>query len=71
MSIQINNNGNWSSILKSAFLAGAAAASAYVLANITCRDNYGDLDWRDLAFLTSIGTVLGVRYAESSNRYSQ
>ena len=58
-----NNNGSWSNILVDALFVGVGSASANLLANISWRDNYGRIDWRDLAFLTSIGTVLSVRYA--------
>ena len=59
-------DGSWSSILKNIFFAAAGAASANLIANITCRDNYGNIDWRDLAILTTIGTTLGVRYAQKN-----
>jgi hypothetical protein len=60
-----SDSGNWSGILVNALFAGAGAASANLLANVAWRDNHGRLDWRDLAFLTSIGTTLCVRYAKT------
>ena len=60
-----DNSGTWSGILINALFAGAGAASANLLANVTWRDGYGRLDWRDLAFLTSVGATLCVRYAKT------
>jgi len=56
-----DNSGTWSGALVNAFFAGAGAASANLLANVAWRDSYGRLDWRDLAFLTSVGATLCVR----------
>ena len=42
-----DNSGTWSGILTNAFFAGAGAASANLLANVTWRDSYGRLDWRE------------------------
>jgi uncharacterized membrane protein YfcA len=52
-------------IIRSVFFAATGAASANLLTNITCRNNYGNLDWRALAVATSIGATLGVRYAKT------
>ena len=60
-----DNSGTWSGLLVNAFLAGTGAASANLHANVAWRDSYGRLDWRDLAFLTSIGATLFVRYAKT------
>jgi len=46
-----DNSGTWSGLLVNAFLAGTGAA---------CR-----LDWRDLAFFTSVGATLFVKYAKT------
>jgi hypothetical protein len=54
-------------IIKSALITGAATASVSVLANISYRNNNnGALDWRDLAIISCIGTVLGTRFAETN-----
>ena len=42
-----------------------SGSSANLLANVAWRDSYGRLDWRDLAFLTSVGATLCVRYAKT------
>ena len=60
-----DNSGTLSGALVNAFFAGAGAASANLLANVAWRDSYGRLDWRDLAFLTSVGATLCVRYAKT------
>ena len=49
-----DNSGTWSGMLVNAFFAGTGAASANLLANVAWRDSYGRLDWRDLAFFTSV-----------------
>ena len=53
-------------IIKSALITGAATASVSVLANISYRNNHGTFDWRDLAIISCIGTVLGTRFAETN-----
>jgi hypothetical protein len=58
-----NTNRTWSGMLISAIFAGAGAASANLLGNMTYRDRYGNLDWRDLALITAVGASIGVRYA--------
>jgi len=60
-----DNSGTWSGMLVNAFFAGTGAASANLLANVAWRDSYGRLDWRDLAFFTSVGAALFVRYAKT------
>ena len=42
-----------------------SGSSANLLANVAWRDSYGRLDWRDLAFLTSVGATMCVRYAKT------
>ncbi len=60
-----DNSGTWSGLLVNAFFAGTGAASANLLANVAWRDSYGRLDWRDLAFFTSVGATLFVKYAKT------
>jgi|TARA_R110002074_G_scaffold158711_1_gene315920 hypothetical protein len=51
------------------FFAATGAASANLLANVTYRDRYGGIDWRDLAILSSIGATLGVHYAKTGRPF--
>jgi len=58
------SNNTWSFVVN-VFFAATGAASANLLANAACRNRYGDIDWRDLAILTSIGATIGVHYAKT------
>uniref|UniRef100_A0A6C0C3M1 Uncharacterized protein n=1 Tax=viral metagenome TaxID=1070528 RepID=A0A6C0C3M1_9ZZZZ len=57
-------DGTWSEMLVTAFFAGAGAMSANLLGNMTCRDRYGNLEWRDLALITAVGSSIGIRYVK-------
>jgi hypothetical protein len=61
-------NDTWS-FITNMFFAATGAASANLLANITYRNQYRGVDWRDLALLTSIGATLGVRYAKTGKPF--
>ena len=52
-------------IIKTALITATTTAAASVIANVTWQDNYGNIDWRDLAIISCIGTVLGARFAKS------
>ena len=60
---------NPTSIVCNMFFAATGAMSANLLANIACRNRYGDIDWRDLAFLTSVGATLGVHFAKTGKPF--
>ena len=65
----MNNNNNAWSFITNMFFAATGAASANLLANVTCRNRQGAIDWRDLAILTSIGATLGVHYAKTGKPF--
>ena len=59
----------WTSLFSTAFISGTCAAAANFLANVTWQSQNRQLDWRDLALLTSAGAMLGVRYAKTGKPF--
>ena len=61
-----NNSNSWMKLFSTAFISGACASAANFLANVSWKTQHaGELDWRDLALLTSIGATIGVHYAKT------
>lgn len=53
-----------------AIISGSCAAAANFLSNIAWSgDRQGNLDWRDLALLTSIGAAIGVHYTKTGRPF--
>jgi hypothetical protein len=63
-----NKNSTWT-FVTNMFFAATGAASANLLANVGYRNQYGSIDWRDLAIITSIGATLGVHYAKTGRPF--
>jgi len=63
-----DKNGTWA-FITNMFFAATGAASANLLANVGYRNQYGSIDWRDLAIITSIGATLGVHYAKTGRPF--
>ena len=59
-------------IFSTAFISGTTAAAANFIANVSWKTQHaGELDWRDLALLTSIGATIGVHYAKTGRPWFQ
>lgn len=65
-----NNSNSHFGFFTTALISGSCAAAANFLANVAWRgDQSRNLDWRDLALLTSMGAAIGVRYAKTGRPF--